>query len=69
MPGAPLEPGKALKDGGGPYGLPGADMVGEVSIDSAVNGHGADGVGTESSYLRMDYTPSLLCSLVALSLA
>lgn len=24
MPGAPLEPGKALKDGGGPYGFPGA---------------------------------------------
>lgn len=24
MPGAPLEPGKALKEGGGPYGFPGA---------------------------------------------
>lgn len=23
MPGAPLEPGKALKEGGGPYGFPG----------------------------------------------
>lgn len=26
MPGAPLEPGKALKVGGGPYGFPGADQ-------------------------------------------
>lgn len=24
MPGAPVEPGKALNDSGGPYGLPGA---------------------------------------------
>lgn len=38
MPGAPLEPGKAFKDGGGPYGFPGAIGVYRVSIYSAT-GH------------------------------
>lgn len=32
MPGAPLEPGKALKEGGGPYGFPGA-VKDTVSIE------------------------------------
>lgn len=32
IPGAPLEPGKALKEGGGPYGFPGAVGSQKVSL-------------------------------------
>lgn len=32
IPGAPLEPGKALKEGGGPYGFPGAVVSQKVSF-------------------------------------
>lgn len=39
MPGAPLEPGKVLKEGGGPYGLPGA-VVSQTSVRVVVQAWG-----------------------------
>lgn len=51
MPGAPLEPGKALKEGGGPYGLPGAVGI-QTSVRVVVYRLG------DTTYLHMGCTPS-----------
>lgn len=60
MPGAPLEPGKALKEGGGPYGFPGAVHEHGKYICRPRERDALEIARMKETHLRMDCTPSSL---------